>query len=593
VPLALGLLALLACGLAGAPPRTAAPPVRVEPRSVGSETREAALPAPDAPFELPVEAGDAELRFATAVSPAEICREPTRFRIEARVGGAWQRVFEAEEAPGSKRWHAQRLALAGLGASRLRFSTRPPQGAGCAEPPQPLWGSLLFVGAPQPEDRELPNVLLISLDTLGAAYLGHFGGPEGVSPNLDAFLAEAFSFDRAYAQYGVTRTSHTSLFTALYPLHHGAYPFAAVRPFASLVPRLAARGYETVAFTEGGFVSGAFGFQSGFDRYDDSPTPVLDPAQFSNARKVVGRVLHWLAHGGAETRFFLFVHTYEVHMPYRIRDAASRALLARLRPGDPTGMAALAQARAVLHQNDGSELLSADELDHLRALHLANIHYLDEQVGRLLRRLDELGLSERTLVVLTADHGEQFGEQGKLGHGGSLSNRVLHVPLGLRWPGVIAAGSDADPAQLVDVMPTLLELLGEPPPDGVDGISLVPRMRGEAVGERPAFAEMRSARGECVRLRLDPRCRLDRYAVQTGRFKLVRSGLPPGEALYDLREDPLEARDVAAEHPAELSRLGALLDAYRGSRAGAAPNAAAFDIDPALRERLEALGYEE
>jgi len=227
----------------------------------------------------------------------------------------------------------------------------------------------------------------------------------------------------------------------------------------------------------------------------------------------------------------------------------------------------------------------------LAALHVAEVHGVDAIVGRFLARLEAAGLAEHTLVVITSDHGDQFGEGGKVGHGDSLHDRVLHVPLGFRGPGVVERRSIEATVQLVDVLPTLLELAGVPAPKSLDGVSLAPLLTpGAQAPVRPAFSEQRSARGECARLARELGCRLDRLAVHDGTWKLVTSKLPPWQRLYDLSTDPLEQREVQGAHPEQAARLSSLLDAYLQDPSRDVDGTPA-EIDVDTQKRLHDLGY--
>jgi arylsulfatase A-like enzyme len=551
-----------------------------QPLKLGTHSREAlAFPAGEA-FEVSLRAPARGLVFSFAASAPAV-----GFEIEARAGGRWQPVFGAAVEGGEPAWRDQRLDGDALpaGARRFRFRTLGPADATA------WWGGVAFLGDAG-RLRDAPNVILLSLDTLSAAYLSAFGEVPGVSPHIDAFLAEGFSFRRALAQYGNTLVSHASLFSGLYPRHHSLYPHNAFAGFDSLVGDLAAAGYLTAAFTEGAYVAAAWGFGRGFDAYDDGVRGLSRQVR-GGAERTFERATRWLERHAAGSRFFLFVHTYEVHAPYRVEEPAGWALVERLTPGDARRLPDRFQTDGILAHNGGGPELSTRDLAHLRALHVAEIQRLDALVGRFLARLAELGRDADTLVVLTSDHGDQFGEHGRVGHGNSLHNRVLHVPLGLRWPGRIPAGSSDAPVQVVDVLPTVLDLVDLPAPARLDGRSLVPLLRGEPDAERPAYSEMLSAPGECRRLALPQDCRIDRYAVQTRRFKLISSGLPRGEAFYDLDRDPLETRDVAAEHPEELARHRAWLAQYLSTPAGGRGGAEVARPDAQTREQLEALGY--
>lgn len=560
------------------------------PLRLGTSTRNAFPVPPVSQIEIGVPAGAEVLVFSTAARTRVESTGAIRFGVQAQISGEWQTVFSEASDATSGAWRDHRLDLArrAPGARKLRFETRAEPAPESVRGAEAWWGSVAWLGPPG--DGRRPNVVLVSLDTLGAAQLTGFGNVAGVSPHIDAFLDEGFSFRRALAQYGNTLVSHVSLFTALYPVHHRYYPGGPLVPIDSLVSVLSRQGWLAAAFTEGAFVSAGYGFGTGFDWYDDGALGL--PRQMAGgAADTFARAEAWLEEFGRDTRFFLFLHTYEVHTPYA-PDADSWDVVARITPGDTRRFTTEFQSRRSLAHNSRERLLSDQDLAHLRALQSGEIHDLDGIFGGFLERLSELGLDRDTLVVLTADHGDQFGEHGKVGHSESLHNRVLHVPLGFRWPGRVTPGRSEAPVQLVDLMPTVLELAGVGVPQTLDGRSLAAHLAGrEAEAPRAAFSEQITARGECQRLGQPRECRLDRYAVQTERFKLITSRVPPWDRLYDLRRDPLEQHDVASQHPEEVAQLRGLLKAYL-AEAEPTPDTGSETVPDAMtRERLEALGY--
>jgi len=217
---------------------------------------------------------------------------------------------------------------------------------------------------------------------------------------------------------------------------------------------------------------------------------------------------------------------------------------------------------------------------------------VDRIVPAFVHNVKALAGGRDTLVIVTADHGEEFGEHGKVEHGETLYNTALHVPLAFYWPGHVAAGESSSVVELVDVVPTILDLLGLQESERLDGRSLTPALlrRGE-LPSRPAYAELRSAWGVCRENGLPEDCRVDRYAVQTDEFKYVRSKVPKFERLYDLRADPSEEHDVAGKFPDELRRDRILIDAYVEQAAATSTPAPTAVMDNATRERLRALGY--
>jgi arylsulfatase A-like enzyme len=561
---------------------TTRPELAAAPRRFGTQSRNALPPgARDFEVDLPAQA----TRLAFSIAIARAAGAPVAFAVSERAApdAAWQPLTTVEASEAA--WRDHEIALPPGGAARsLRFTAQDEAGGREA-----LWGSILLLGAGEPPVAR-PDILLVSLDTLGASYVGAFSGRKDVSPHLDAFLAESASFRRAYAQYGNTLVSHASLFSALYPRHLGLQREKMPRLPSSLVEALAADGYRTVAFTEGGYVSAAFGFARGFDAYDNGTRELAGQGE-SGASETFEHAAAWLeAH--PRDRAFVFAHSYEVHSPYLPRDDAALAVAARTTPGDARVFSPEEQTRQSLLQARGG--LPQADVARLAALYLAEVHTVDAAVGRLLARLTALGRAKSTLVVITADHGEQFGEWGRMGHGQSLHNRVLHVPLAMRWPGVIRPVAIDAPVQLVDLMPTVFALAGIPAPASLDGRSLLPVLDGKGAGaDLPAFSEQGRDDVECVQAGGAQCPDLDRVAVQSGRFKLVTSDLPAWTRLYDLESDPSEEHEVSAQFPDETQRLSALVERYRG-KAGATADpesAGAADVDADTLERLRELGY--
>ncbi len=529
-----------------------------------------------------------------------------RFTVSARVAGDWRTLLSETSGATAPVWQDRTIALEPLSPApdRLRFDAA----SGGAHPPDVYWGSVRLIGRRERSLRELvspdtppPNVILVSLDTLAADHLGREGSVESVSPHLDGLLGRSVSFRRAYAQYPNTLASHASLFTSLYPGRHGVRHDT--RPRRRIdrptFPALLARhGYTTVAFTEDAYVSSLFGFDQGFDAYDDGDAMAGEELRVEfhgTAGRTFGRARAWLDAHAMDAPFFLFVHTYEVHQPYLMRDQESRALLRRLNPGYRGRFeGGYASLLATLAYNAGRETLSRADLDQLSALYGAEIHYLDREVAALVSHVASLPISNRTLVILTSDHGEEFGEHGKLAHGETLHTQALRVPLGFYWPAALRPREVDAPVQLLDVGPTVLELAGIAPPAGIDGKSLAGWLSGERVdAARPAYAELWTASGECELLGLQPDCELDRLAVQTESFKLITSAKPPFERLYHTRSDPAETEDVGLQNPRELDALRSLLAAYREHAAmpGSGTSIPAPTLDERTRERLRALGY--
>ncbi len=513
------------------------------------------------------------------------------FHLEAAAeGGRWESLRRAPAAfhAGAGGWADQRIELAARPVDRrLRLQV-------VVKKAQP--GAELFVGGVRyfssRAAAEQPNIILISLDTLGAQYLGSFGGRADASRNLDRFLARSYSFRRAYATYPNTLVSHASVLSGLYPSSHGVYGSArdTMVSFDLLSAVTRKRGYWNVAFTENAFVSSDFGFDRDFDWYDDGPERA-ESSFLGDAKQTFSRASHWLEHFGADAPFLLFVHTYEVHSPYIVRDEESRTIADAIHADE-----SIPQSGDLEHlHNAGFAPLSEAQMARMRAIHIGEIGYLDRAFAEFLSRLESLPLARRTLVVLFSDHGDEFDAAGMLGHGETLNDIVLHVPLAFYWPARITPGSFDKPVSLVDVAPTILDLLGTPGALSYDGRSLAALFDGRVddLEDRPVFAELQRAAATCVGRRLPETCIVGRFVVHTQHARFETSMIPHYKVL------------TGAADEANLSRFGGfdgLLSRYvTGSpwkpfdrwrpQTVTAESRGAGALDEVTRDRLEKLGY--
>jgi arylsulfatase A-like enzyme len=387
-------------------------------------------------------------------------------------------------------------------------------------------------------------------------------------------------FERTISLSPKTRRAHLTMLSGLAPCAPGVGMWSDVHPPRALAPsartlaeHLRAAGYRTAGFTAGGHMHASRGFGRGFDVYEhDRP---------------LERTLAWLAEAGPEP-FFVFFHTYEVHDPYtpprRLRDrfapdlpAPLRAVVERIRRQPPGWEEAHRAFWAAVDEDDPA---------HARAvagLYDAGIRRMDERtLAPLLGALDQAGVADRTLVVFTSDHGDAFGEHGAFLHD-DVHLGTVHVPLVLRLPGVLPAGRRIDaPVRVLDVMPTVLDVVGLPVPANVQGRSLLPLVRGDAATPPPAVSEYLAPDGALVT-----------RSIRTPARALIRG--PSGVQLYDLADDAGERHDVAGGRPDELTALDDLLGEWDRRcaplAATHAPALAATGPDAATRAGLRALGY--
>jgi arylsulfatase A-like enzyme len=434
-------------------------------------------------------------------------------------------------------------------------------------------------GCGRGSDARLDGVVFVVVDALRAGGLSAYGNPRPTSPRIDALAERGVLFERAVSAASWTLPGFAGLLS-------GRYPTAQVldgRLRISLVERLREAGFRTAAFTEGGYVSSFFGVDRGFEAFAEQEGPVelrvggLRLHERGGGIEVTFRSAEEWLRTNRDSRFFLMVHTYEVHTPYRRLEYAAALERGRLPETFETDDASRFAT--------GVAPVSEAELAYVRALYDGGVAAADREVGRLIDALEALGLADRTLVVLTSDHGEDLGERPPLrpgNHGHSLYDELLLVPLIVHDPRPGApVGRVAYQVRSVDVMPTILDLLGVPAPEGLDGRSLVGLMGGGETGDRLAYARIQTAGV--------------REMARDASHKLIRNAFPivPTIELYDLAEDPGESRNLAKQRSERVAQLEVALGELRSSVADEGPPS--FEpqqtVPAELRERLRALGY--
>lgn len=382
-----------------------------------------------------------------------------------------------------------------------------------------------------------PSILLVTIDTVRADRLTPYGLADASMPNLERLAREGVVFDQAGTVAPLTLPAHASLMTGLLPPVHGVRdnadaPLAARH--TTLAERYAAKGYRTGAFVGSVVLDPERGLAQGFEVYE-SVDPHAVPRQQRRGDAVVSSALRWLD-GAAAQRFFLWTHLYDAHAPY---DAPPPYRDAHLDP------------------------------------YVAELLFVDAQIGRLLAALDRLGLAANTYVIVVGDHGEGLGDHGENTHGFGLFESVLHVPLIVRGPG-LRPGRVAEVVRLVDIAPTVLSLTGIPS-EKVDGAPFVRALRGVRIADAEVYAET-----------MYP-ARLGRPGVRSlraDRYKLIDDGTV---ALFDLWRDPFELQNIASDRTAVVSAMRARLEAI--SPPSTEFTSGPLDLPPGLREQLAALGY--
>jgi arylsulfatase A-like enzyme len=423
------------------------------------------------------------------------------------------------------------------------------------------------LGTPGPGRR--PDVLLVTIDTWRRDAFSRHGAPEAATPRLAGFASECVGFDDAIAPASWTIPSFMGLFTGRHPLALGAIGRDATIPDSveTLAERLAAQGYHTRAITQNTMLAPDGGFARGFDVYDFFESSSFE---WRPAARVTDLAIAWARRAPAAP-VFVWVHYFEPHGDYAplADDLQELAPGADARPFVVPGPTNTERLRAVAD--------TPDEVGRIRALYDTEVRAVDREIGRLLDAWRALGRLEQTLVVVTSDHGEEFLEHGRLGHGQSVGDEQLRVPLLVRFPGGRGAGHRvAGQVTLVDLAPTILEAVGSTAsspggPAVLRGRSLLAAAGGAAIASRP----------EIAMATLYPELDEPAYCIRDGRRKLVyRAGADRPEHAFDLEADPGERRPSPAPAPGPELRIP-----WTGLPALAA------DLPRERIDQLRALGY--
>ncbi|HJQ85550.1 MAG TPA: sulfatase, partial [Candidatus Binatia bacterium] len=393
-----------------------------------------------------------------------------------------------------------------------------------------------------------PNLVVIVIDTLRADRLGPWGSTRGLSPFLDSVAARGVVFRRAYAQSSWTDPSVASLVTSRYQSQHGFIGFGSVLADheLTLAEVLKERGYGTAGFSANGLLSRKAGFAQGYETYEAHWLRRLQGPdgkvrwQNETAERINRETLAWIdarAGSGARGPAFLYLQYVEPHTPYDPPpELLDRVLAGRPRPD----LAKVQQTyfRGVV------EPLSADELRAVEDCYDATVMDVDARIRELFDGLAARGFLDHAVVVITSDHGEEFKDHGFMGHGGTLYEELIHVPL-IVLPSAPEHAEVDDIVSLVDVAPTLLAVAGIPVPASFEGRSLaahVVRPSGlAALWRRPAPPAPTDAYSELLtpETLVEKRLLFHERAIVSGRRKLI-TGLHGERELYDLAADPRE-----------------------------------------------------
>jgi arylsulfatase A-like enzyme len=405
--------------------------------------------------------------------------------------------------------------------------------------------SLVFVGKYLIHRKSGPkanNVLLISIDTCRADYLGCYGGEYNATPNIDAFAKEGILFEKVVTPVPLTLPAHSSMLTGLYPTSHGVHgnlDYKLEAEHVTLAEVLKRKGYHTGAIVSSYVLDSTFGLDQGFDEYDDDFENVVKTSHYTERRgdEATERALEWLENNKGRP-WFLFLHYYDPHWRYE--------------PPEPF--------KSKFSMN----------------LYAGEIAYVDYHLEKVLDKLKKLGVYDSTVIILTADHGEMLGEHGEADHGYFIYNSAVYVPLILRVPGNTGPERVISTVSINDILPTVCQIIGVDSPEGMSGYSLLRDVeKGES--DRHLYCESYVPAKHRANVLL---------GLITQKWKYIQTTHPE---LYDLESDWQEQNNLCEAEPKRAHFLREhLREMLQTTQKDSYKN---IELSDEQRRKLESLGY--
>jgi arylsulfatase A-like enzyme len=448
-------------------------------------------------------------------------------------------------------------------------------------------------------EDERNNVLLITIDTQRADFLGCYGHPIALTPNIDRLAEEGVLFSYCIAQVPMTLPSHTSIMTSTYPIYHcvrNNSDFKVNNSLVTIAEVLGEDGYQTAGFVSSIVLGNLFGLDQGFDTYDMNLCynsklyskyqkwtifsrvilqyiPLKTNPFEKRMELTTQKTLEWIVDRGSQP-FFLWVHYFNPHTPYAPPFHYAKHFLEQIDEVE--------EGSVKVSYGWGEKRMSWDAMEILKALYMGEVSYVDYNVGLILDTLEKCGILDRTLVVVTSDHGEAFGENNDIEHSRTLYDTNIHIPLILRWPGNLPEGRVIDGlCQSIDIMPTILDCLDVDGPEEMQGLSLLPVIHNNL--------KLIDRNGYCETLGI----RLEQFEfqglVETDWKYIIRS-TDSLETLYNIAEDPREMYNLAEENPERSDQMREALQIIMANLSSP-DKEESIELDSEVINRLRALGY--
>ncbi len=451
-----------------------------------------------------------------------------------------------------------------------------------------------------------PNVLLLTIDTLRADWLGCYGHPKPISPHMDAFAEKSMRFTQAVTGGSWTQAAFPVMMTSTYASMYGGClgPLSEERP--SPISTMTIQGYKTAGFSTSPLLSKTFAYDQGFEQFIDlvpnekdnfvrkmkggqtllrnplfhqlalafgqnmRPAKVYEPAEV-----LVDSVIDWLSLTNGP--FFAWAHFMDVHWPYHLEDKLTKS----------EDIAQAWEDLVHLHEvNWNGASISDAQKAHYIDLYEKAIQYTDAEIGRLLNWLENSPLSDDTIIIIVSDHGEEFMERGYWGHVEiNLYDEILKVPMLMQLPGQTEGKVINQQVRTLDIMPTVLDLCNLAIPERTEGSSFAPLWNGNpSAYDQPVSISERWREENHV------------VAIRTEAFKYIWDSEKPNEPhLYDLLADPKELKNVVADFPSEAKYFQSHVDAHLAKVEASKPDEKIAEptLDKNVINRLRDLGYVE
>jgi len=450
-------------------------------------------------------------------------------------------------------WYCERLNLSAIGAGDaiIEFSLT----ADSTESLDLILGEPVIRSSSVDVRNIPPNIIIVCLDTLRADHVTCIGYDRKTTPTLDKIAQEGVLFKNAFAQAGYTLPSHKSFLSGYYPQLFDYYSDTDIgkrKKLTGEIPLIPAylkdAGYYNIAFTGGALIGATFGFYRSFDFYNQIVDSMKDIKIGDNNKRFTKdsgfeNAINWIRENANTGPFFMFLHTYGVHAPYAPPPEYDRYFpIERNTRFGPT----IPMLQKRFNSNEiPKDSIGPEDIEHIRDVYDRGIRWIDDEMARFYEMLESEGILDKTILIVLSDHGEEFGEHGKFEH--MMMNELdLHVPLIIRYPRLFQQGKVVNQrVELVDVVPTLFEILKIHPIMPLQGRSLLSLARdsikGRGFGKRPIFGSQRHWK-----------------TVKLGDYKYhLIDGNPVSEKLFNLREDPLELNNLldVKPYPPELKEL--------------------------------------